>query len=139
MSNGKSELESRSFLDHASGNIQKDRLMPWKSSVPSVDIEDQGKAFVLTIDLPGFRKADVTLEVTKDCVVIQACKQDSKEVKDKNRNYIRKERVSQGYYRRVSLPQEIDSDQAQASLMDGVLQITLPKKERFEKKRIVIT
>lgn len=138
MSNGKSELESRSFLDHSSGNMQKDGLMPWKSSVPSIDIEDQGKAF-LTIDLPGFRKADVTLEVTGDCVNIQARKQDSKEVEDKNRNYIRKERVSQGYYRRVSLPQEVDSDQAQASLMDGVLQITLPKKVRFEKKRLVIT
>jgi HSP20 family protein len=134
------ELERQHLIGCTSSGIQKDfNRMPWASGVPSVDIEDQGKAYVLTVDLPGFRKEDVNLEVTNDYVNIQALKQEAEEDLSKNKNFLRKERTSQGYYRRVTLPHEVDSDQAQASLTDGVLQVTLPKKERFEKKRLVIT
>ncbi len=114
-------------------------LMPWRSSMPSVDIEDKGKDFVLTVDLPGFRKEEVNVEVTHDYVNIQACKQTAKESEDKKKNYIRKERASEAYYRRVTLPQEVNSDQARASLNDGVLQITLPKKESLETKKLTVT
>jgi len=113
-------------------------FMPWRSGMPSVDIEDQGKDFVLTVDLPGFRKEEVTVEVTNDYVNIEARKQEIKEVDDKKKNYLRKERASEAYYRRVTLPQEVNSDQAQASLNDGVLQVTLPKKEPIEKKKLTI-
>ena len=114
-------------------------LMPWRSGMPSVDIEDKGKDFVLTVDLPGFRKEEVNVEVTHDYVNIQARKQETKESEDKKKNYLRKERASEAYYRRVTLPQEVNSDQAQASLNDGVLQITLPKKESLETKKLTVT
>ena len=77
--------------------------------------------------------------MTHDYVNIQAHKQETKESEDKKKNYIRKERASEAYYRRITLPQEVNSDQAQASLNDGVLQITLPKKESVETKKLTVT
>lgn len=156
--------ERQPIMLYTSGNLQKDfdrmldritrdfedffempkrsaefRMMPWRSGMPSVDIEDCGKDFLLTVDLPGFRKEDVNVEVTNDYVTIQAQKREAKEEEDKKRNYIRKERAAETYYRRVTLPQEVNSNEAQANLNNGILQITLPKKEPMEKKKLTIT
>ena len=59
--------------------------------MPSVDIEDRGKDFRLTVDLPGFDKENVNIEVSEDSVMIHAKKIMSEE--EKNKNYIRRERL----------------------------------------------
>jgi HSP20 family protein len=158
------EPEHQPIMLYASGNLQKDfdrmldrvtrdfedffeipkhnteaRTMPWRLGMPSVDIEDRGKDFLLTVDLPGFKKEDVNVEVTNEYVTIQTQKREAKEEEDKKRNFIRKERAFETYYRRVTLPQEVNSNEAQANLNDGILQITLPKKEPMEKKKLTIT
>ena len=89
--------------------------------------------------MPGFKKEDINVEVTNDDVIVQAEKRQSKEEEDKKRNYIRKERSSEAYYRRIMLPQEVNSNEAQAGLNDGILQIILPKKEPVEKKKLTVT
>ena len=43
--------------------------------------------------------------------------------------YVRRERMAQTYYRKIMLPEEINSDDVKANLTDGLLEITLPKKE----------
>jgi HSP20 family molecular chaperone IbpA len=112
-------------------------MMPFReTTMPSVDIEDQGKDFRLTMDLPGFSKEDVELEVSEDSFTIQAKKRQDKEEKDKN--YIRKERRSQNFYRRVLLPEKVRSEDAKASLENGMLEITLPKKEPKDSKKLKI-
>lgn len=112
-------------------------MLPWRAGMPSVDIEDRGKDFLLTVDMPGFKKEDIDIEVTNDYVVIQAAKRETK-AEDRERNYIHKERISETYYRRIRLPQEVNSNDAQANLNDGILKITLPKKEPIEKKKLTI-
>lgn len=107
--------------------------------MPFVDIEDRGKDFFLTVDMPGFTKEELNIEVTNDYVVIQATKRMAKEEEDKKKRYVRRERAAESYYRRITLPQEVNSNQAQANLNDGVLQITLPKKEPAETKKLTIT
>jgi HSP20 family protein len=160
----KDEIEREPIMLYASNNIQRDfnrmierftrdfddffgmpkrhgdfGIMPWGSGMPSVDVEDRGKDFLLTVEMPGFKKEDINVEVTNDYVIVQAEKRQSKEEEDKKRNYIRKERSSEAYYRRIMLPQEVNSNEAQAGLNDGILQITLPKKEPVEKKKLTVT
>ena len=110
-------------------------MMPFK--MPSIDIEDMGKDFRVTADLPGFSKEDVNIEVGEDSILIHAKKSMSEE--EKNKNYIRQERTSQTFYRRVQLPEKVKSDDAKASLNNGILEITLPKKEPKETKKLQIT
>jgi HSP20 family protein len=50
--------------------------------------------------------------------------------------YVRRERSSESFYRRVALPEEVKVDDAQANLQNGILELTLPKK--VPKKKVPI-
>jgi HSP20 family protein len=113
-------------------------MMPFKQiMMPSIDVEDRGKDFCVTVDLPGFSKEDVNIEVGEESVLIHAKKDQGEEEKEKN--YVRRERMAQKFYRRLDLPEKIKSDDAKASLNSGVLEIILPKKEPKETKKLTIT
>lgn len=107
------------------------------TGMPSVDIEDQGKSYRLTVDLPGFKKEDVQVELTDDAVTVNAKHTQSED--EQRKNYVRHERASQTYYRKIQLPESIRSDDANASLNDGILDVTLPKKQPKETKRLTVT
>ncbi|MGD0071703.1 MAG: Hsp20 family protein [Candidatus Bathyarchaeia archaeon] len=57
---------------------------------------------------------------------------------EKKKNYVRRERTAQIFYRRIQLPEKVRSDDAKASLNNGILEITLPKKEPKETKKLTI-
>jgi HSP20 family protein len=111
-------------------------MMPFKTLMPSVDLEDRGKDFRLTVDLPGFNKENLDVEVIEDAVTIQAKKTQAAE--EKQKNFVRRERAAQTYYRRIPLPEPVLSDEAKANLNNGVLEILLPKKEPKETKKLQI-
>jgi HSP20 family protein len=86
--------------------------------------------------MPGFNKADVEIEVADDSVMIHAKRTQAEE--EKKKNYVRRERAAQTYYRRVQLPEKVRSDDAKASLNNGILEIVLPNKEPKETKKLTI-
>lgn len=104
------------------------------ATMPSVDIEDQGKNYRLTVDLPGFKKEDVQVELEEDEIIINAKRSQVED--ERNKNYVRHERSAQTYYRRIHLPEPVRSDQSNAKLNNGILEITLPKKEPKETKKL---
>jgi HSP20 family protein len=53
-------------------------------------------------------------------------------------NYVRHERAAQTYYRRIVLPEKVKSNEAKASLNNGILEIVLPKKEPKETKKLEV-
>jgi HSP20 family protein len=112
-------------------------MMPFRDTMmPSVDLEDRGKDFRLTVDLPGFSRENVEIEVSEDSVAIHAKK--AVEEEEKKRNYVRRERAAQTFYRRIPLPEMVRSDDAKANLNNGILEITLPKKTPKETKKLAI-
>ncbi len=113
-------------------------MMPFgESMMPSLDLEDRGKDFRLAVDLPGFSKEDVEIEVSDVSVSIHAKKMQAEE--EKKKNYVRQERKAQAFYRRIPLPERVQSDNAKASLNNGILEIILPKKEPKETKKLTVT
>jgi len=112
------------------------RPMMLKTEMPSMDLEDRGKDFRLTVDLPGFNKENVDVEVTEDAVIVQA--QQEQAAEEKQKNYVRHERASQTYYRRIPLPEAVHSEEAKANLNNGILEIVLPKKAPKETKKLKI-
>ncbi len=112
-------------------------MIPFKEAMtPSADLEDRGKDYRLTVDLPGFNKEDVEVEVQEDSVMIRAQKIQTEE--EKKKNYVRKERIGRSFYRRMPLPEMINADEAKANLTNGTLEITLPKKAPKETKKLTI-
>jgi HSP20 family protein len=57
---------------------------------------------------------------------------------EKKKNYVRRERVAQTFYRRIQLHEKVKSDDAKASLNNGILEIILPKNEPKETKKLTI-
>jgi HSP20 family protein len=113
----------------------QESIVPF-TGIPSVDIEDQGKSYRLTVDLPGFKKEDIQVELTDDSITVNAKQTKSEE--EQRKNYVRHERASQTYYRKIQLPEPIRPEDANGVLNDGVLEVTLPKMQPKETKKLEI-
>lgn len=90
----------------------------------------------MTAELPGLKKEDVDVQITRDGVEIKAAtgwKQD-----ERAKNYVRKERGSRSVYRMIRLPEEVKTDVAEASLKNGILEVVLPKKAPKAKKKLTV-
>jgi len=94
---------------------------------PTLDLGASDKEYTITVEVPGVDKKDVKLEVVNDVLTISGEKKQEKEEKEKN--YYRMER-SYGSFRRVlSLPGDADQNSIKAKFKNGVLTVTMPRKE----------
>ena len=98
----------------------------WGASSFKVDVKDSGDHYELSADLPGVTKEDINLRYENGYLTITAVHNESKDEKDDNGNYIRRERhtgeVSRSFY-----IDGIDDANIHAEFKDGVLQVSLPK------------
>ena len=92
------------------------------------DIQDKGDSYLLEADLPGFKKEDIRIDLDGDTMTIGAQRHSEHEEKDKAGNYMRCER-SYGSYRRSFDISGIEADGMKAEYTDGVLKLTMPKKD----------
>lgn len=107
-----------------------------ETNIPYIDLEDKGDRFVLSVEAPGFTKEEIDISICGSSIEISGCKETNVDEKDKN--YIRKERMSESFYRTVTLPEEIKFEEVSADLKDGVLEVILPKKNPEQRKKIKI-
>jgi HSP20 family protein len=103
---------------------------------PSLDIQDAEDKILVTADIPGVEKGDITLNVRGDMLEITAEK--TKEKEEKGEGYIRRERGYTKFYRRIPLPSEVDPNNVDAALKDGVLRIEMVKSALPELKKIEV-
>ncbi|MGI5977261.1 MAG: Hsp20/alpha crystallin family protein [Candidatus Limivicinus sp.] len=110
------EMEHRLFGD--------DNLM----SAFRTDIRDTGEAYVMEAELPGFKKEEINLDLSDDCLTISAEHKEETEEKDEKKNsFIKRERYYGAYSRSFDVT-GIDADKIEASYNDGVLRLNMPKK-----------
>jgi HSP20 family protein len=95
---------------------------------PPVDVVEDEQKFELYADLPGVTQEDLDIQVEKDVLTIKG-----------TRKLERKgERVSGAFSRSFTLPKHVDVTQIAASLKDGVLLLTLPKRPEAQPRQIKI-
>lgn len=92
------------------------------------DIQDKGGAYLLEADLPGMKKEDIKIDIDGDRLTINAQRSSEAEEKDEKQNYVRRER-SYGSYSRSFDISNIKGEEISAAYENGVLKLTLPKKE----------
>jgi HSP20 family protein len=103
---------------------------------PPVDIHETDDSFVVSADLPGLNKQDIEIDVEDNTITIKGEKKFEEKVsRDK---YIRVERTYGTFVRSFSLPQNVDSKKIKATFKDGILDLTLPKREEAKPKRIAV-
>ena len=92
----------------------------------NVDVKDNGDSYELKAELPGFAKEDVHLSYKDNYLSISANKEESKDEKDDQGNFIRRERYS-GSMSRSFYIDNIDENKCSADFKDGILTVTMPK------------
>jgi HSP20 family protein len=105
--------------------------------VTAIDILTEGDDIVVKAELPGMKKEDIDVNLTKDTITISGEKK--KEEKIEKKDYHSIERSYGSFKRSFSLPSEIQTDKASAKFKDGVLEIRIPKTEEAKKKEKKVT
>ena len=100
-------------------------------NVPAVNITEQKDDYLVSLAVPGLKKEDFKIDVDGNMLTISSEKQESKEEKDKKFN--RKEYSYSSFSRSFTLPEEINKEKIEAKYEDGVLKISLPRKEEAKK------
>ena len=110
-------------------------MMPAKQfASPAVNIKETEKEFEIEIAAPGMTKEDFAVCINNDNeLVIALEKKSDKECKEGKVNYLRKEFSYTSYHQSFTLPENIDLDAVKAEMVNGVLDITLPKRVEQEK------
>lgn len=97
-----------------------------------VDIKENEKEYIVEAEIPGVEKGDITLELKDDVLTLSVEKKD--EVEENKENYIRKERYS-GNLCRSFYVDDVDGEKVNAKFENGILYVTLPKKEPGSPKK----
>jgi HSP20 family protein len=104
--------------------------------MPAIDITEDDDEYVVTAELPGSRKEDVTLELHEGVLTLRGEKRNEREEKKEQRRYV--ERSYGSFSRSFTLPPNVDPDRISASFKEGVLSITLPKTPEAKPRTVSI-
>lgn len=104
---------------------------------PAVDISESQDNYVVKAELPGMKKEQIDLEVEDNVLAIKGERKFEKT--DKGEDYHFVERSYGSFYRRFALPKNVDSEAIRAEYKDGVLEITIPKREEVKPQKVEIT
>ena len=123
-------------------SVFEDFFKPWNEwfnggvfgkslTVPAVNITENKEDYKLSVAASGLKKDDFKIDVEGNMLTISSEKEDSKEEKDER--YTRKEYSYSSFSRSFALPEEVNQEKIEAKYQDGVLKVTLPKKDDVKK------
>jgi len=108
------------------GNTQRHKTSP------AVNVVEEDKEFRIEVALPGLSRDDFNIEVEEDVLTLSSVEKDKQD--EMMQNYTRREFGNKDFKRSFQLPETINQDEIHASHKDGVLTITLAKKEEVVQK-----
>ena len=103
---------------------------------PAVDILENTNDIVLRAELPGMKPEEVDILIENNTLTLRG--ERKFEVNDDKTNYHRRERTYGAFSRSFTLPSIVQQDKVTAEFKDGILQVSLPKKEETKPKQIAI-
>lgn len=116
----------------------KDKI---SNQIMKTDIQEDEHSYTLDIDLPGYNKEDIKIDVTNGYLTISA--KTNRENKDEKNNYVRRERFIGECSRSFYVGEDVKVDEIKASFKNGILNLIVPKvdpeDESPEKKYIEIS
>ena len=97
--------------------------------VMKTDIREHDTGYELDVDLPGFKKDEINVELENGYLTISAAKGLDKDEQDKKGKYIRKERYAGAMQRSFYVGDEVTQEDIKAKFEDGILRLSIPKKD----------
>jgi len=103
---------------------------------PAVDVYEDKDNIIVESPLAGIDPEKVDIEIEDNVLKISGKQERKTEVDEKD--YYRKEIRSGSFYRSIALPKAVEGDKAEAQFNNGILEITIPKKEEAKPKKIKV-
>ena len=135
--------QALSRLSERMPTVFEDFFKPWNEwfdngglfgrtmNIPAVNITEQKNDYLVSLAVPGMKKEDFKIDVDGNMLTISSEKEETKEEKDKK--FTRKEYNYSSFSRSFTLPDEVNKEKIDAKYEDGVLKISLPRKEEVKK------
>ena len=129
--------------DFFRGFREPERMLYGKNAphMMKTDVRETETGYEIDMDLPGFKKDDITLELNRGNLTVSARKSLEKKNEDENGRMLRQERYAGSMSRSFFVGDHITEEDVKARFEDGVLRLAVPKKEAKkaeEKKTILI-
>ena len=93
------------------------------------DIREHDEGYELDVDLPGFKKDEISVQLDNGYLTISAAKGLDKDEQDKKGKYIRKERYAGAVQRSFYVGDAVTEEDVKAKFEDGILRLSIPKKD----------
>ena len=106
------------------------------SWLPHVDIHEEPERFLVVADVPGVEGKDIEITAAKGVLTIKGERRAEK--KSSKDGYERVERASGTFLRRFTLPESADAEAIKATHVNGVLEVTIPKRAQEQPRRISV-
>lgn len=120
-------LPRRIFLDNMLEDLNKEEGM-------KCDIYEKKGIIHIEMDIPGFEKKDIKVEMHKGTLIITAEKNEEEKVEN-DKKYLRRERSYYGKYQRSFYLGEVKENEIEAHFNNGILKVTVPKEDANTHKR----
>ena len=111
-------------------DVDKELYGKHAKNLMKTDVEETEKGYEVDMDLPGFKKDEIQMELNDGVLTISAAKGLDKDEEDKKGNYIRKERYAGSMSRSFYVGEHVDVEDIHPKYENGILSFVVPKKEQ---------
>ena len=119
------------FTRHPAWNGRDPLYGKRAKNLMKTDVRETEDTYEVDIDLPGFKRDEITVDLKDGCLTVSAAKGLDKDEEDKKGRYIRQERYA-GACSRSFYVGDVEPDQVTAKYEDGILRISMPKEAKKE-------
>ena len=123
-------------------NVDKELYGKHAKNLMKTDVKETENAYEIDIDLPGFKKDEIQMELKDGVLTVSAAKGLDKDEEDKKGHYIRQERYSGAMSRTFYVGEDVKQEDIKAKFENGILSLSVPKPVEQKKvetsKRIAI-
>ncbi len=113
-----------------------ERQLQAKQYMPAVDVEETEKEYVLKVDLPGFKREDINVELHDRRLTISGTRKEERV--EKSKGYHLEERAYGEFKRSFEMPENVDSEKVDAAYENGVLMLRVHKATPLSSRKIQI-
>ena len=106
-------------------------FMSENSNAGKTNIIDNDNDYIIQLSVPGFKKEDININIDNEILTVSSDFEDE----EKNDNFYRKEFVKSSFSRSFYVPEDVNEKQIDASMEDGILNISFPKIEEKKKEK----
>lgn len=108
----------------------------FNEDLPATNVSENKKEYKLELEIPGFDKEDIAIEIDNNVLKISAKKEFRQEEKDEQEKILRQEFSSTSFSRSFALPDNVDTENIVANQKHGILNVVLPKKDKAVEEKV---